>query len=94
MNEITLIQFMFLFGVTIVFSMVSLNRQTMVSFLLASILWFTSALANFMLNPAETLSMTISYIFVALGIIFMLASLKALGESVSERKAERFKVTF
>jgi len=92
MDDFTLIQFVFLFGLSIVFSTISLNRQTMISFLLAGILWITTGLTNFMTNPTENVSMALSYILVALGIIFMLASLKVLGEAIMDRKQARFKV--
>ena len=92
MNDLSLIQFVFLFGLSIVFSTISLNRQTMMSLLLAGILWITTGLTNFMMNPTESVSMALSYISVALGVIFMLASFKVLGDAIMEKKQARFEV--
>ena len=93
MNDISLIQFFFLFGLSIVFSTISLNRQTMISFLLAGILWITTGLTNFILNPTEMLSTALTYILVMLGIIFLLASIKVLGDAMMERKEQRWSVS-
>ena len=93
MNDISLIQFFFLFGLSIVFSTISLQRQTMISFLLAGILWITTGLTNFILNPTEMLSTALSYILVMLGVIFLLASIKVLGDAMMERKEQRWSVS-
>jgi len=93
MNDISLIQFFFLFGLSTVFSTISLQRQTMISFLLAGILWITTGLTNFILNPTEMLSTTLSYILVMLGVIFLLASIKVLGDAMMERKEQRWSVS-
>ena len=93
MNDISLIQFFFLFGLSIVFSTISLNRQTMISFLLAGILWITTGLTNFILNPTGMLSTALTYILVMLGIIFLLASIKVLGDAMMERKEQRWSVS-
>jgi len=93
MNDISLIQFFFLFGLSIVFSTISLQRQTMISFLLAGILWITTGLTNFILNPTEMLSTALTYILVMLGIIFLLASIKVLGDAMMERKEQRWSVS-
>ena len=93
MNDISLIQFFFLFGLSTVFSTISLQRQTMISFLLAGILWITTGLTNFILNPTEMLSTALSYILVMLGVIFLLASIKVLGDAMMERKEQRWSVS-
>ena len=49
-------------------------------------------LTNFMFNPAEPLSTALSYIFIALGVIFFLASIKVLGDTVMDKKEARWKV--
>jgi len=91
MDTFTLIQYVFLFGLSIVFSTVSLNRQTMMTFLLAGISWVAMGLTNFTFST-NPLSTALSYIFVALGLIFFLASIQVLGEAVMDKNEERWKV--
>jgi len=86
MEQFVLLQFAFLFGLSLIFSVISLARETMISFLVAGICWLATGLVNFILDPTTTLSVALSYLFIALGVIFMAASFKAIGESVMERK--------
>ena len=89
MEQFVLLQFAFLFGLSLIFSVISLARETMISFLVAGICWLATGLVNFILDPTTTLSVALSYLFIALGVIFMAASFKAIGESVMERKARK-----
>lgn len=92
MSELLLLQFLLLFGLSIIFTSISITRQTFISFLLSAILWFITGIANYTLT-ISVLTMALSYMCLALGFIFTLASLKVLGESITEHKESGWKVT-
>lgn len=92
MSTFELIQFMLLFAVSIIFTTIALQRETFISHLISAILWIGTAVANYVLGTSF-LQIALSYVFLGLGLIFTLAALKALGDSYSESKAERWQLT-
>jgi len=92
MSELSLIQFLILFALSLTFTVLSIDRETMITFLLAGILWIATGLINYTLNPLGQLSMILSYVCIGLGAIFFFATLKALVDATTEKKQERFRV--
>lgn len=91
MTTFELIQFMLLFAVSIIFTTIALQRETFISHLISAMLWFGTAVTNWVLGTS-ILQIALSYVFLGLGLIFMLASLKALGDAYSDAKADRWRV--
>jgi len=88
----SIIQFGLVWAMALVFTSISLQRDTLITYLLAAIFWFITGAANYMLS-ISTLTMALSYMCLALGFVFTLASLKVLGESMTEHKESGWKVT-
>lgn len=89
MTDLELIQFMLLFCVALMFTAFGVSRKGALSYLLAGIAWIASGLVNFTFNPVGALPAAVSYIFVAVGVIFLVATFVTIGDALLEQKHEK-----
>jgi len=91
MTEELLLQYLLLFGLGIIFTSISITRQTFITFLLSGIIWFVCGMANYMLD-LSLLTMALSYTCLALGLIFTLAALGVLAQTAMDQRDDRWGV--
>ena len=91
MTEELLLQYLLLFGLSIIFTSISITRQTFGTLLLSGIMWFICGAANYMLD-LSTLTMALSYTCLGLGLIFTLVALGVLAQTAMEQRDERWGV--
>jgi hypothetical protein len=85
------IEYGIMFATVIFFTAIAIDRETMLANLLASVAWFSVAIANFYLDPTGTLSFALAWIFGAVGSIFMGVMFYNMYSAHLEKKEERFK---
>ena len=78
-------QFLILFGITMIISILAITRETMTLYLFSGILWFAFGLAAMTLT-ITVLTASLGFLGVGFGLVFIFAFLKALGETMSENK--------
>lgn len=86
---IQLTQFIILFIVTIVFSLVALNRKSIVSNGLASLLWVVLAISSFIVG-SSVIGVTLSWVTGLVGFIFAGTFISALITAWLDAKHARF----
>ena len=87
-TELTIIEFIILYGMTIFFTANCLHRKSPVMMFLSGICWITCGYVNFYLGVSAVF-IALSYIFMILGGMFLFAFIFELVESISERKERR-----
>jgi len=78
-------QFLILFGIAMIISILAITRETMTLYLFSGILWFAFGLAAMTLT-ITVLTASLGFLGVGFGLVFIFAFLKALGETISENK--------
>jgi hypothetical protein len=75
------IQYILLFGITIVITIVGLSRDSITFHLLAAISWFATALGHLMIGETTSpLTWALGFLYVGIGLTFTLSTLdKTLG---------------
>jgi hypothetical protein len=86
---IQLTQFIILFIVTLVFSVIALNRKSIVSNGLASLLWVVLAISSFIIG-SSVIGVTLSWVTGLVGFIFAGSFITALISAYLDAKHARF----
>jgi hypothetical protein len=82
-------QFAIMFAVTIVFSVIALERKTVVSQGLAMLLWVSFAIMNFILG-SSVIGVATSWLLGLIGFVFAGTFIMSMYESYMDTKHSRF----
>lgn len=88
---LVVLQYAGMFALSIVFSLLALDRKTLLSNLLASLLWLVLALANFIIGYT-VIGSAFSWILGIVCFIFMGGFIMSLLEGIVEKKQQRFEL--
>ena len=87
------LQYTFLMGITLLFTVLAINRRSITLSILSAISWFASSLAHQMISPQTSpLTNPISLLYMGIGIIFTIATvMMALNYLKEERTSVELK---
>jgi|GEM_PF-5150849 len=85
------IQYVLLFAAAVFFTAISIYRKTLLPTALATVLWFTLALINYLLNTS-TISASISLIYLLLGLVFAGKVINDIFYNYASHKAAQWRV--
>lgn len=69
------IQYVFLIGITLVFSILALNRESIVFHAIAAFTWFITALGHLAVGElASPLTSTLAFLYFGIGLIFVVST--------------------
>jgi hypothetical protein len=66
-----LIQSAFMLCLGVFFSAVAIDRQTLVTSLLAAVIWIVEGIINWLFAPSSYIGQAMSYIFWVIGVVFI-----------------------
>jgi hypothetical protein len=85
------IQYILLFGITIVISIVALNRDSITFHLLAAVAWFSATLGHLMIGETTSpLTWALAFLYLAIGFTFTLTTMQ---QTLDFLKAKKGSVT-
>lgn len=86
---VTILQYGCLFSMTIVFSMIALERKTLVSTLMASLMWLVLGIANFIIG-ASIIGQAVSWLFGLVCFVFMGGFIDVMITSYIDYRKQRY----
>jgi len=87
--DYTPLQFIFLFGAAVFFSSVALDRETVLSSLVASLFWLLSGVCSFVVGPSSV-GMAFGWSMGLVSFVFMGVFMYRLTTSYSEGRRVKF----
>lgn len=92
MDVTALVQSAFMLCLGIFFSAVAIDRQTLVTSLLASVIWLVEGVVNWLFAPASNVGQAMSYIFWIISMVFIGLFFGQLFGLHFEKKNRRFEM--
>ena len=83
------IQYILLLGITIVISIVALNRESITFHLLAAVAWFAATLGHVMIGETTSpLTWALAFLYLAIGLTFTLTTLQGTLDYLRDKKGK------
>ena len=90
LDTTSLVQSAFMLCLGIFFSAVAIDRRTMLTSLLAAVIWIVEGVVNWLFAPASFVGQGMSYIFWMIGMVFIAMFFWLLGTAYFDMKNKRF----
>lgn len=90
LDTTTLVQSAFMLLLGIFFSAVAIDRRTVVTSLLAAIIWIIEGIINWLFAPSSAIGQGVSYIFWVIGVVFIGMFFYLMADMWFELKNRRF----
>jgi len=81
------IQYVFLIGITLLFSILALNRDSILCHALAAFTWFITALGHMMIGQQTSpLTSPLAFLYLGIGLIFTINTMHKTLEFLQEKR--------
>ena len=81
------IQYIFLIGITLLFSILAINRDSIIFHILAAFTWFASALGHLMIGQQSSpLTNALAILYLGIGLIFTISAMHKTLEFLQEKR--------